>query len=116
MVRVVADLGRQVEGHREAGRPLGEEIPVALVRLRGAGVAGVLAHGPVPLAVHVRVEPAGVGVPRDRPPLRVGDPRHVLRPVEALDGDPGGGLARSVTSSTARRGGGGGLGGHGGIV
>ena len=60
-VRVVADLGGQVEGDGEAGRPLVEQVTVAAVRLPGAGVAGVLAHRPQPLAVHVPVEAPGEG-------------------------------------------------------
>ena len=45
-VGVVAGLGRQVEGHRQAGLALGEVRPVELVGLRGRGVAGVGAHHP----------------------------------------------------------------------
>jgi len=60
VVRVVADLGGEVEGHREAGRPLGQEVAVAPVRLLGRGEAGILPHGPAPLPVHVRVDPPGV--------------------------------------------------------
>ena len=80
-VRVVADLGGQVEGDGEAGRALFQEIAVAAVRLRGAGVAGVLAHGPQPLAVHVLVEPAGEGELAGRVRSAV-LPREVIRREE----------------------------------
>ena len=60
-VGVVADLGRQVEGDREPGRPLLEQVAVAAVRFGGARVPGVLAHGPQPLAVGLAVEAPGVG-------------------------------------------------------
>ena len=45
-VGVVAGLGRQVEGHRQAGLTLGEVGPVERVGRRGGGVAGVRAHHP----------------------------------------------------------------------
>ncbi len=61
VVGVVADLGRQVEGHREAGRALLEKVAVAAVRLGRVGEAGVLAHRPAPLAIALGVEAAGEG-------------------------------------------------------
>ena len=46
VVGVVAGLGRQVEGDREAGLALGEVAAVELVRAPGVGVPGVGAHHP----------------------------------------------------------------------
>ena len=46
VVRVVAGLGGQVEGHRQPGLALGEVAPVQLVRLAGRRMARVGAHHP----------------------------------------------------------------------
>ena len=46
VVRVVAGLGREVEGDREPGLALGEVRPVQLVRRAGRGVARVRPHEP----------------------------------------------------------------------
>ncbi len=62
VIGVIADLGGQVEGHREAGLPLVEQVAVAAVGFFGGGVPGVLAHGPQAGAVHGWVDAAGVGV------------------------------------------------------
>ena len=51
VVGVVAGLGRQVEGDREAGLALGEVAAVELVRAPGVGVAGVGAHDPGAVAL-----------------------------------------------------------------
>src|SRR5262249_43955060 len=77
------------EGHREAGRPVLGQVAVALIRLLGGRVAGVLAHRPEPVAVHPRVDAAGEGVRAGfaEPLLQSG--LHVLLGVEALDLDPG---------------------------
>ena len=58
VVRVVAELRRQVECDREAGLAALEQVAEALVRLLGGGEAGVLADRPGTAAVHVRVRPA----------------------------------------------------------
>ena len=87
MVRVVAHLGRQVEGDREAGLPLLEEVAEALVGLGRRAEAGVLAHRPEPPAVH-----RGLDAARERD-TRPGSPRSrdVVEPprsagvVQALD-------------------------------
>ena len=89
VVGVQAELGRQVEGHAQARRPVGEQVLVALVGLLGRGVAGVLAHRPEPLAVHLAVRAA-----RERVLARLAQPRiQVLRGVgggvERLDLDAG---------------------------
>ena len=59
VVGVVAHLGWQVEGYREAGRATLEQVAVAGVRFLGAGVTGVLAHGPEPAAVPGRLDRRG---------------------------------------------------------
>ena len=51
VVGVVAGLGRQVEGDREAGLALGQVAAVELVRLAGRRVAGVGAHHPGAVAL-----------------------------------------------------------------
>ena len=61
-VRVVAHLGRQVKGHREAGLAGGEQVFVALVGFLGGAETGVLAHGPEAAAVHGRLHAAGVRI------------------------------------------------------
>ena len=59
VVGVAAELGRQVEGHREAGRAVLDQVAVALVRVLGGREAGVLAHRPEPVAIHALVDAAG---------------------------------------------------------
>ena len=58
MVRVVADLRRQIEGDAQAGDALVQQVAVAAVRLGGRAEAGVLAHRPEPAAVHGRLDAA----------------------------------------------------------
>ena len=48
VVRVVADLGRQVEGDAEAAHALGQQVAVALVGFRRGPEPGVLPHRPEP--------------------------------------------------------------------
>ena len=52
MVRVVADLGWQVEGDAQPCYALGQQIPVAPVGFLRRGEARVLPHGPRPASVH----------------------------------------------------------------
>ena len=54
MVGVVAPVGGEVEGDREAHLPGGQVAPVEGVRLLGGGEPGVLADGPRPVGVHRR--------------------------------------------------------------
>ena len=61
MVGIHAHLRGQIEGHRESGGALREQIAVAAVALLGGAEAGVLAHGPEAAAVHVAVDAARVG-------------------------------------------------------
>src|SRR5262249_21878002 len=58
-VRVVAHLRWEVEGDAEPRDPLGQQVPVARVRLARGAEAGVLAHGPEAAAVHGRLNAAG---------------------------------------------------------
>ena len=81
---VVAELGRQVEGHRQRGLPALEQEVVAGVRLLRRAEAGELTHRPELPPVHRRIRPprerglAGPaqalgersGPPRRRPPCR----------------------------------------------
>ena len=86
-VGVVAHLGGQVEGHRQAGLALVEQVPEALVGLRRGGEAGVLAHGP---AAVPGTSSAGRRACRGTHP---GDPRPLPRPAPGSAG-----VYRSVTS------------------
>jgi hypothetical protein len=58
VIGVKADLGGQIEGHREAGLALLKQVTKARVRLERRAVAGVLAHGPEPAAVKRRIDAA----------------------------------------------------------
>ena len=51
VIGVIAGLGRQVEGDREAGLALGQVAPVELVGALGVGVPGVGAHHPGAVAL-----------------------------------------------------------------
>ena len=62
IVGIIADLCGQVEGHREAGLPLRQQVVEAAVGLGRAGVPGILPHGPGAAAVHGRVSAAGEGI------------------------------------------------------
>ena len=78
VVGVQAELRRQVEGHREPGRAVGEQVLVALVGLLRRGVAGVLAHRPQPLAVHLGCTPRVNGYSPGSPEPLVEVLGHVL--------------------------------------
>ena len=58
IVRVVADLGGQVEGDRQPGLALLQKKPVALVGFGRSAEPGVLAHRPQASAIHVLVDAA----------------------------------------------------------
>ena len=60
MVGVHAHLRGQIEGDGESGGALRQQVAVALVAFLGGAEAGVLAHGPQPLAVHVFIDTPGV--------------------------------------------------------
>src|SRR6187455_255605 len=59
MVRVVAHLGRQVEGHAQPRHAVRQQMPVPLIRLAGRPEAGVLPHRPEPAPVHRRLDTPG---------------------------------------------------------
>ena len=58
MVRVVADLRRQVERDAQTLDALRQQISVSAIRLRGGGKPRVLPHGPGPAAIHVGLDAA----------------------------------------------------------
>ena len=62
MIGIHAHLGRQVERNRKPGDALRQQIAIAAIAFLGGSEAGVLAHGPEPAAIHVRIDPAGEGV------------------------------------------------------
>jgi hypothetical protein len=103
VVGVAAELGGQVEGHREAGRAVLDQVAVTLVGVLGGGEAGVLAHGPEPVPVHPLVDAAGerrlTGLAE--PLLEAGS--DVTRVVEGLDLDPGVGEYALVVGADNRR-------------
>ena len=84
IVGVVAELGREVEGDREAGLPPLEQVAEPRVRLLGGREARVLADRPRLAPVHVRVGPA-----RERELARrlEVEPRDVRGSVDRLDLD-----------------------------
>ncbi len=61
VVGVVAAVGRQVEGDREAGLPGGQVAAVEGVGFLGRGEARVLAHRPRAARVHGGARPARIG-------------------------------------------------------
>ena len=104
VVRVVAELRREIERDREPGLTAFEEEAEARVRLLGRAVARVLAHRPGAAAVHRRVgaarerELAGkleLAPVEGRPPCRRASPRCRSRSA----GDP----RRSPSRAKARR-------------
>ena len=105
VVRVAAELGRQVERHRQAGRAVLDQVVEALVGLLRRRVARVLAHRPLAAAVHVRMDAA-----RERVLPRLAEAllearRDVAVAVELLDLDAGiGELARVVGPDDGRDG------------
>ena len=58
VVGIETQLGRQIEGDREAHDALLDKVPVAPVGLRGRPEAGVLPHRPQPLGVHAPIDAA----------------------------------------------------------
>ena len=108
MVRVVAAMGREIEGHREALLARGEVRPVEGVRLFGGREARVLAQRPGPVRVHRRARAAQEGEDA-RQRVRVLEALEIGRRVERLDRRPSGlvqtsssGPCRAAPSSRAR--------------
>ncbi len=86
MVRVVAAVCGQVEGHRHALCAAGQRLAIEGVRLLCGGEPGVLADGPGPHGVHRRLRAAHEGFETGQ---RVGmrQPLQVGSGVQRLDGD-----------------------------
>ncbi len=101
MVRVVAPVGRQVEGDRQALLPGGEVAAVEGVRLLGGREAGVLPDGPGAHDVHRGVRP-----PDERRQARhrvqMTDALQVARRVEGSDRDLLGGRPGQLVDRPAR--------------
>ena len=120
VVRVQAELRRQVERHREPGRALREQVAVALVGLLRRGVAGVLAHRPRLLAVHLAVHAARVGELARLAEVELGRqivPRRRARAISMPEsvkrrGSSGPTIGATVRCSCVRCAGGGLRGGH----
>jgi hypothetical protein len=89
VVRVVAQLRREVEGDREAGLAALQEVPEARVRLLGGREARVLPDRPRPAAVHRAIGAAREWILARRLALA----RRVGSRVDGLYLDPGVGLA-----------------------
>ena len=68
-VRVVPHLRRQVEGDRQPGLPLREQVVEPPVGLGRRPEPGVLPHRPEPPAVHRRLDAPGVGILPGEPEL-----------------------------------------------
>src|SRR5580704_17440411 len=86
MIRVVAPVGREVEGDGEAPLAGGEIGAIKSVRLLGCREAGVLPHCPGLLDIHRRIRPPGVR--REPGPLmREREPFAVVPLIERLDLD-----------------------------
>ena len=98
VVRVVAELRRQIEGDRQAGLAELEEVAKALVRLLRGTEARVLADRPRPAAVHRRVRAARERELAGQLRGEVGD---VLRRVHRLDLDARVGLSAVLRLSHA---------------
>ncbi|MPM81023.1 hypothetical protein SDC9_128074 [bioreactor metagenome] len=96
-VGVVAHLRRQVEGHREAHRPVRDQFLVALVRFTRIAEARVLTHRPGAGRVHLGVHTACEGVLPGVAQLagRIPTVQRVSR-VHSREGSPGFGLTNST--------------------
>jgi hypothetical protein len=62
VVRIVTDLGRQVEGDAQTGLSLPEQVAITLIGFLRRGEARVLAHRPEARAVHRRLDTARIGI------------------------------------------------------
>ena len=100
VVGVQAELGRQVERHRQPGRAVREQVLVALVGLLGGRVARVLAHRPGARAVHLRVHAARVREGAGFAQLELAG--EVVLVIEALDLDARVGEAARIVRADDR--------------
>src|SRR5262249_43119783 len=85
VVRVVPELGREVEGDRQAGLATLEQVAVARIRLLRRREPGVLADRPRTPSVHVGIRSAREGELAGRLELA----GRVLGRVDRLHVDPG---------------------------
>ena len=86
-VGIVAALRRQIERDVQAGLAVGDQIFEALVGVGRVGEAGVLPHGPRPMAIHQRVDAAGERRLARPALIEAAARHHVLGCVERLDLD-----------------------------
>ena len=86
VVRVIAPVGGEVEGHRQAGLARGEVALVEGVGLLGGREAAVLAQGPGPVGVHRGPDAADEGR-EARQAAEVLDAGQIGLGVERRDGD-----------------------------
>src|SRR6202044_2613134 len=91
VVGVHADLGGEVEGDRESFHTLSQQIPVTLVRFRGAAEPGVLTGGPQAAAIHGGIYAAGKREFAGEAEIAFGvETRQVLRGYDRVQGQAGG--------------------------
>ena len=104
-VRVVAHLGRKVEGDRQARLAVVEQVAETSVGLLGRGEPGVLTHRPEPAAVHGRLDAPGErelsGRPRSRSSSRSLMSAGVYRCRVSMPDDVANGSRRSAADATA---------------
>ena len=91
VVRVVAHQGGHVEGGREAGLAVLEQVAEPPVGLLGGAEAGELAHRPGPAAVHRLVDAAGERVAAGITQVAVVVDRRRLGRIQRLQRDAGDG-------------------------
>ena len=92
VVRVIADLRREIKGDGQARLPLLQQIAVPLVGLLRCGKAGILPHRPEAPAVHGGLDSAGKRIlPGVAKPLLIAACR-ILRRVKPFYRDAAGGF------------------------
>ena len=89
MIGIVAAMGREIEGDREALLAGREVAAIEGVRILGRGEAGILAHGPGLVDIH-----GGVGAAQERRDARIGveeiQPGAILGAIAPLTAIPSG--------------------------
>ena len=90
VVRIVPDLGGEIEGHAQARLPLLQEIPETPVRILGGAEPGILAHGPEAAPVHVGLDPPGKGILAGKAEIpQVIETGDIRRRIERVHRQPG---------------------------
>ena len=88
MIGIVADLGGEVEGHRQAGLTGFQEEVVTFVGLLGGGETGVLAHGPEAAAISGGLHRPGVRILTGQTQLlQVVESCHIQGGINPLEGN-----------------------------